>query len=165
MGRQRPRTVSRAVLVQWLLVAVSGLLTLLTVLMREDLLRAWVDSNATAREIVGEGGLEALDQSAISVPSFAPVAVVSFVVYGLLAWVLAVLFSEGHGWARWSLVLLAASHLFGMVVIWRAGPPAAFLVLVVVGVLLDLLVGWLLLQRETADWIRAVELAEEQPTA
>ena len=165
MGRQRPRSVTRAVGVQWALVAVSALLALLAVLMRDDLLRAWVDSSSTAREIVAEGGLEALRQSAISVPSFAPVAVVTFVVYGLLAWVLAALFREGHGWARWSLVLLAAAHLFGTIVIARADPPAPFVVVVVVGALLDLVLAGLLLHKDTAEWVRGVRLAEEQPTA
>lgn len=164
MGRQRPRSVSNAVRAQWALVAVSGVATLLTVLMRDDLLRAWVDSNPTARAIVADGGMAALRESAISVPAFVPVAVVSFLVYALLAWVLAVLFHQGHGWARWSLVALAASFLFGAYVIFRTGLPTPFLVFGAVAVLLDLLVVAFLLHPDTAEWIRGAELAEEQPT-
>jgi hypothetical protein len=162
MGRQRPRSVSNAIRVQWALVALAGIATLLTILLRDDLLRAWVDSNATARALVDEGGLEALQDSSISVPAFVPVAVVSFLVYALLAWVLAVLFREGHGWARWSLVALAAAHLFGAVVIYRADPPAAFLPLVALAAVLDLALTWFLLQRDTAEWVRGAALAEQR---
>jgi hypothetical protein len=162
MGRQRPRSVSNAVRVQWVLVGVGALATLLTTLMRDELLRSWVDSNATARAIVEDGGLAALRDSAISLPAFAPVAVVSFIVYALLAWVLAVLFREGHRWARWSLVGLAASHLFGASVIYRAEPPAPFLPLVVVAAVLDVVLAWFLLQKDTGEWIRGAELAEER---
>lgn len=166
MGRQRPGSVSNAIRVQWALVAVSALAALLTRLMDDQLLRTWVDSNSAAQAIVGEGGLEALENSAISVPSFTPVAVVSFVVYGLLAWVLTVLFREGHGWARWSLVALAVSHLFGAFVVFRAGPPTPFVVLVVVTLLLDLALVGLLASRETGRWVRGFDLAEDrQPTS
>ncbi|QZY27977.1 hypothetical protein [Nocardioides coralli] len=161
MGRQRPSSVSNAVRVQWLLVALSAFATLLTVLLRDDLLRAWVESNATARAIVEEGGLEALRDSVISVPAFVPVAVVSFLVYALLAWVLAVLFREGHGWARWSLVALAASHLFGAYVVYRADPPTPFLSLVVLAAVLDLALAWFLVQRDTAEWVRGAALADQ----
>lgn len=163
MGRQRPGSVSLAIRVQAALVGVGALLTVATVVMREDLLQAWVDSNDTAREIVAEGGMDALRDSAITVPSFAPVGVVTFLVYGLLAWVLTMVFREGHAWGRWSLLALAAAHLFATVVLVRADLPVPFLVLAAAGALLDVVLGWLLLQRDTTEWIRGFELAEEQP--
>lgn len=165
MGRQRPSSVSNAVRVQWLLVAVGALATLLATLLRDDLLRAWVDTNATARAIVEDGGLSALRDSAISLPAFAPVTVVSFIVYALLAWVLAVLFREGHRWARWSLVGLAASHLFAAWVIFRADPPAPFLPLVAIAAVLDLVLVWFLLQKESGEWVRGARLAGQRERA
>lgn len=164
MGRQRPSSVTNAVRAQWGLVAVSGVATLLTVLMREDLLQAWIDSNPTARAIFADGGMAALRESSISVPAFVPVAVVSFLVYALLAWVLASLFRQGHGWARWALVALAAFFLFGAYVIYRTDLPTPFLVFGTVAVLLDLVVVAFLLHPDTGEWIRGAELAEEQPT-
>jgi hypothetical protein len=149
MGLQRPASVTNALRVQWALVAVGAVGTVLAVVMREDLLRAWADSNPAARAIVAEGGLVALEQSAISIPSFVPVAVVSFIVYACLAWVIAVLLREGHAWARWSLLALAASLLFAAFVVYRADPPTPFAVLGVVTVVLDLVLVWFLLQRDT----------------
>ena len=161
MGRQRPASVTNALRAQWALVAVGAVSTLLTVVMREDLLRAWADSNSAARAIVAEGGLVALEQSAISIPAFAPVAVVSFIVYACLAWVIAVLFREGHAWARWSLLALAAALLFAALVVYRADPPMPFMVLGVLAVALDLVLVWFLLQRDSGEWVRGATLAEE----
>lgn len=165
MGRQRPASVTNALRAQWALVGVGAVGTVLAAVMREDLLLAWVDSNSAAREIVAEGGLVALEQSAISIPSFVPVAVVSFIVYACLAWVLAVLFREGHGWARWSLLALAVSLLFAAFVVYRAEPPTPFVVLGVVAVVLDLALVWFLLRRDSGEWVRGATLAEQREHA
>lgn len=162
MGRQRPRSVTLAVRVQWLLVALAALATLLTVLMRDDLLRAWIDSNPGARAEFESGGMQGLRESAISVPAFVPVTLVSFIVYALLAWVLAMLFREGHRWARWSLVALAAFHLFGAVVVFRADLPTPFLPLVALTAALDVVLVWFLLQSDSGEWVRGAALATER---
>jgi hypothetical protein len=152
MGRQRPTAVSNAIRAQWALVAASAALTLLTVVMREDLLRDWAEPR---------GGLEFVRESQLSIPSFGPVALVSFVVYAALAWVLVVMFQHGHGWARWSLLALAVSFLFATVVIARASPPVPFLVLCAVVAVLDLALMWFLLRRTCGEWIRGSVLAED----
>jgi len=156
MGRQRPTSVTNALRTQWALVAVSAIGTGVTVLMRDTLLENWADAR---------GGLDALEQSGIATPAFVPVALVAFVVYASLAWVIAVLFREGHRWARWSLLSLAASFLFAVYVIYRADPPAALLVVGVVAVLLDLALIWFLVQRDSGKWVRGTELAEEHEHA
>ena len=156
MGRQRPASVSNAVRVQWVLVALGAVGTLLTVLLRDELLQRWAD---------GQGGLDAVERSGIAIPAFVPVALVTYVVYAALAWVLAVLFREGHRWARWSLVALTAGVLFAALVVFRADPPAPFVVLGAVAVLLDLVLGWFLLQRDSGEWVRAAELADEREHA
>ncbi|MGH3347835.1 MAG: hypothetical protein ACRDO4_12725 [Nocardioides sp.] len=165
MGRQRPSAVTNAVRTQWVLVAVSGAATLVAYLMRDDLLRAWAESNSAARQILEQGGLTALEDSAISLPAFVPVAVVTFVVYASLAWVLVAMFQHAHGWARWSLLALAAGFLFAVVVIVRAAPPTPFVVLGVVAVLLDLVLAWFLLRRECGEWIRGAGFSERREHA
>jgi len=165
MGRQRPSAVSNAIRTQWVLVAVSGAATLVAYLMRDDLLRAWAESNSAAREILEQGDIPALEASAISLPSFVPVAVVTFVIYAALAWVLGAMFQHGHAWARWSLVALAAGYLFAVVIIIRADPPTPFVVFGVVAVLLDLALAWFLLRRECGEWIRGTVLAEKREHA
>ncbi len=156
MGRQRPTSVTNALRAQWALVGLGAVGTLVTVLMRDDLLADWAQSR---------GGLDAVEQSGIATPAFVPVAVVTFIVYALLAWVLAVLFREGHAWARWSLLLLAGGLLFAAFVTYRAGPPGAFVLLAALAVLLDLVLVWFLVQRGSGAWVRGAELAEEHEHA
>jgi len=156
MGRQRPTSVTNALRAQWALVVVSAIGAAMTVPLRDALLENWADAR---------GGLDAVEQSGIATPAFVPVAVVSFVVYAALAWVIGALFREGHRWARWSLLTLAAGFLFAANVIYRAGPPPFFVVVGVVAVLLDLALVWFLLQRDSGEWVRGAELAEEREHA
>lgn len=151
MGRQRPGAVSGAVRVQMALVVVAGLATVLVAVLRDDLTRIWAESR---------GGLDAVEQSQIPPPAFVPVAVVSFIVYALLVWVLAVLFGKGHGWARYALAATAVSAMFSMLVIYRASPPVPLVVMGAVAIVLNGALLWLLASRDTAEFIRGARLAE-----
>ena len=110
MGLQLPKSVTWAVRTQTALVAVSGLLTVLTAVQREELEAAFV-----ARE-----------SPDIDVPAFVPVAVVLWATFALLAAVLVVFFRAGHPSARLSLTGLAAFFLFAMVVMYQQDPPGLF---------------------------------------
>ena len=153
MGRQRPSSVTNAIRVQAVLVVVSALGTAMVAVLRDDLVRAWAQS---------QGGLDAVRQSQLSPPAFVPVAVVSFIVYALLVWVIASLFGKGHAWARFALASTAAAFVFAMLVIYRADPPASLLVLGAVGVALNAVLLWLLASRDTSEFIRGAHLAEER---
>lgn len=153
MGRQRPGSVTNAVRLQTVLVGVSALATLMVVLLQEDLVRTWAESH---------GGLDAVRQSQIPQPAFVPVAVVTFIVYALLVWVLASLFGKGHRWARFALAATSVSFMFSMLVIYRADPPASLLVLAMVGAVLNGVLLWLLASRDTGEFIRGAQLAGEQ---
>lgn len=153
MGRQRPGSVTNAIRVQAALVGVSALGTAMVAVLRDDLVRAWAES---------QGGLDAVRQSQLAPPAFVPVAVVAFVVYALLVWVIASLFGSGHRWARYALGATAVSFLFVMLVIYRADPPAPMVVLGVVVVVLNGVLLWLLASRDTTEFIRAAILAEQR---
>ena len=110
MGRQWPGSVVNAMRCLSALVVLMALGTVLTILLQDDLIEAWAEGNPGAREILREGGIEALKASSISLPAFVPVVVVMFVVLlGLLA-VLRVFFREGYEWARVSLAAVGAAH-------------------------------------------------------
>ena len=153
MGRQRPSSVTNAVRLQAVLVGVGAVGTGLVAVLRDDLVRRWAESH---------GGLDAVEQSQIPPPGFVPVAVVTFVVYALLVWVLAALFGKGHRWARLALGLTALAAIFTMLVIWRADPPLPLLVTGAVVVVLNAVLLWLLGSRETGEFIQGAELAEER---
>lgn len=145
MGRQLPRSVTRAVQTQAALVVVSGLITVLTAIQREELEAAFV-----AREAPD-----------IDVPAFVPVAVVLWVTFALLAAVLVVFFRGGHPSARLSLTGLAAFFLFTMLVMYRQDPPGLFDVLAAVAAVLDVVLVYFLWHRETNEFMRGVQLADD----
>jgi len=151
MGRQRPRSVTNAIRVQAVLVVVSALGTATVAMLRDDLVRAWAET---------QGGLDAVRQSQLEPPAFVPVAVVSFIVYALLVWVIASLFGKGHRWARYALGATAVAFVFVMLVIYRADPPGSLAALGAVGVVLNGVLLWLLASRDTSDFIRGAMIAE-----
>lgn len=159
MGRQLPTSVTGAIRVQVGLIVVTGLTTVLTVVQRDELTVAWAQRHPFARAILEEGGLQALRENSISPPAFVPVAIVSFVVFALLAAVLLAFFASGHNSARISLTALAGFFLLAMVVVYRQDPPVLFVVLLAVSAVLDVLLLVLLWHRDTNAFLRGAGLA------
>ena len=137
-GHALPTTVRAATLAQVGLVVLTGVATVLAVLLRDDLLAEWYRRHPTG----------------IEPPAFAPVAVVLFVTYALLAAVLLAFFHGGHREARWGLTLLAVFFAFTMVVLVRQDPPTLFVVLAIACVLVDAGFAVLLWRRETTAFLR-----------
>lgn len=159
MSRQQPGSVTNAIRVLVGLVALSGVTALLTAVFRDDLVRSWADGNATAREILDQGGLVALDQSQLSPPAFVPVAIVLFVVFACLAGVLVMFFRDGHNWARVSLSALVVFTAIGSLAGISSAPPILFQVLSVASILLDLVLLAFLWHRDTSTYLRGAWLA------
>ncbi|WP_159083878.1 hypothetical protein [Nocardioides terrigena] len=107
-----PASVAHALRVLVAIVLLSAATALLTWVQRDEVILSWAKGNPSAQEILASGGIEALRDSAI-VPKFVPLAVVSFVVFLLLAVVLAAFLVDGHGWSRLVLTLMA---VFGVLV-------------------------------------------------
>jgi hypothetical protein len=143
MGRQRPGSVTSAIRAQLALVGVAGLATLLTIVERDELVRAWTDRHPTG----------------IDPPDFVPVAIVLFITFGLLAAVLMVFFRAGHGSARVALTVLAGFFLLATVAVLRLDPPVLFIVLAVLSGLLDLVLLFFLWRKDTSEFLRGAALA------
>jgi len=148
MGRQRPSSVIRALYAQGTLVLVCAVATVATFVLGDELVQTW-----TARAGVSKP------------PSFAPVALVAFVVYALLAWVLSALFRDGNNWARLSLGALAVFTLLLMVVVFKHDPPFVFQLLAGLALLVDLALLVFLFHPETSAYLRGAEVAEEYDEA
>ena len=97
--RQLPGSITNALRSLLALVVVSGAAVLLTWLQHDEVILAWAKGNPSAQEILASGGMAALREAAI-VPKFVPLAVVSFVVFLVLAVVLGRVPRDGHGWSR-----------------------------------------------------------------
>jgi hypothetical protein len=166
MGRQWPGSVVNATRCLSALMGMMALGTVLTVLLQDDLIEAWAEGNPAAREILRDGGLEALKASSLSLPAFVPVIVVMFFVLMALLSVLRVFFREGYEWARLSLA--GVGLLIGLTVgliVFRESPPALFLILCLVIIVVDLALLVLLFHRDTTEFIRGSWLVHHDADA
>lgn len=154
MGRQLPTPVRNATWIVLGLVVMSGLTALLTVVQRDDLIRSWANRHETARALLAQGGMAALDRSTITPPAFVPVAIVSFFVFAALAGVLVVLFREGFGWARVALTAVAGFAMLTTIIGFRQHPPSLFLVLSALTLVLDAGLLFFLWHKETNAFLR-----------
>lgn len=151
---EKPASVQMATRLMWVVIGLSGVTALVTILLRDDLVRSWAEGNRTAALVLEEGGLEALERSSISVPAFVPLALVSFGVLAMLGWVLVAFFRAGHGWARWALVLLAVFAAFVAALAFTRNPPLPFVVLSVVSLGVCGALLYYLLHRDTGAFLR-----------
>ena len=141
MSMQRPATVTASIWLTVGVLAVSGISALLTLVFEDELLAAWRDGRS--------------DTSSVQQPAFVPVALVMFVVMAMLMTVLLMFFREGHNWSR--VLIIALILLLGVatLAVLRTRPPALFMVLCSLSILLDLAAVWCLLHKDTRAWINA----------
>ena len=154
MRRQVPASVANALRVLIAIVLVSAVTALLTWVQRDEVILSWAKGNPTAQELLASGGIELLREDAI-VPKFVPLAVVSFVVFLLLAVVLAAFLVDGHGWSRLMLTLLA---FFGVLVSALGllnHLPTLFVALAVLSMVLNVALVFFLWRRDTSAYLRA----------
>ncbi len=155
MARDVPRSVTNSVRVLGLIVATSGVITLLTWLMRDEVILGWARGNPTAQELLAQGGIEQLRDDPI-VPGFVALAVVAFVGFALLAVVLASFFLGGHAWTRPVLTATAGIGVLVGAVCLDSHLPTIFVVLSALVILEGLVLSFFLWQRETTAHLRDV---------
>lgn len=151
----RPASVIHATRLALALVVLGGVIAVLTWVFRDDLLVSWAQSNAAARRILEEGGLEAVEET-LTVPSFVPVAITSWVVLAMLVGVLVAFFVEGFNWARLSLAAICVFGVFLAALCVASGIPTLFVVLSGLMVVLCLLLLVFLFHKDTNAYIREV---------
>ena len=153
MARDVPRSVVNAVRALGLIVATSGVITLLIWLMRDEVILSWAEGNPSAQEILAQGGIDQLRESPI-VPGFVALAVVAFVGFALLAVVLGSFFKGGHGWTRPVLTATAGVGVLVGAVCVDNHLPVILVVLSVLVILEGLVLSYFLWQRETTSYLR-----------
>jgi hypothetical protein len=122
---------------------------------QDEVILSWARGNPSAQEILATGGIEVLRDEAI-VPKFVPLALVSFVVFLLLAVVLAAFLVDGHGWSRLGLTAMA---FFGVLVSALGllnHLPVLFVVLSVLSMVLNVALVFFLWRRDTSAYLRVV---------
>ncbi len=151
---QLPTSVSRSIWAVRALVGWGVLATLLTVVLRDELILAWARGNQAAQEVLDEGGLEALKQSSIRIPGFVALTVTLLVVYAVLVLVLVAFLRGGFPWARVVLTATALFTSFAIVVGLTRYLPPLFATMAVGALLLNLALLWFLWQRDTTRFLQ-----------
>jgi len=105
MSAEQPVSVTRARQLLAVLVALGAVVTVLIVLLQDQLIKSWAEGRPDTRKVLRSQGLDAVKDGEVHVPAFIPVALVLFVVVALLIWVLAAFLRGGYGWARMSLTV------------------------------------------------------------
>ena len=155
MARDVPGSVANSVRVLGLIVATSGIITLLIWLRRDDVILGWAEGNRSAQTILDEGGIELLRESP-SVPGFVALAIVAFVGFAALAVVLGSFFLGGYGWARLVLTATAGVGVLVGAVCLNSHLPTIFVVLSALIIIEGLVLSFLLWRRETTSYLRRV---------
>ena len=153
MARDVPGSVVNAVRVLGLIVATSGVITLLIWLMLDDVVLSWAEGNPSAQELLDQGGIDQLRESPI-VPGFLPLAIVAFVGFALLAMVLGSFFRGGHAWTRPVLTATAGVGVLVGAVCLDNHLPAIFVVLSALVIVEGVVLSYFLWQRETTSHLR-----------
>ena len=154
-ARDLPGSVVNSLRVLALVVATSGVITLLTFVMRDEVILGWSKGNPSAQEILAEGGIEALRESPI-VPGFPALALVAFVGFAALALVLASFFAGGHAWARLVLTGTAFVGVLVGAICLDKHLPAIFVVLSAVVIVEGLVLVFFLWRRDTSAYLHEV---------
>jgi hypothetical protein len=153
MARDLPGSVVNSMRVLGLIVATSGVITLLIWLMRDDVLLAWAEGNEGAQALLAEGGIDALRESP-SAPGFVALAVVAFVGFAALALVLGSFFVGGHPWTRLVLTATAGVGVLVGAICLDNDLPTIFVVLSALVIIEGLVLSFFLWQRETTAYLR-----------
>lgn len=150
-----PSSVKWAIRLHWALILLGLVTTVLTVVLRDDLIRTWAEGHsAGTRELLLTQGLEAVKEGAVRPPAFVPVAIVLFIVVALLIWVLLVFFRNGYNWARLSLTALVVAIGVSTVAGLRADAPGVFVALSFVSFAVELAALVCLWHPQTGQHVR-----------
>lgn len=137
---QQPRSLVLAVRLLLGLVALGAVVTVLTAVERDALIRAWSVGHPS--------------DSSIQAPAFVPVAVVLYVVYAGLMLVLLPFVRGGYNWARWSQFSLVVIIVISTVAALRTSPPTLFVVCSIASLPLNAAILYLLVHRDTNAFMR-----------
>lgn len=137
---QQPRSLVLAVRLLLGLVALGAVVTVLTAVERDALIRAWSVGHPS--------------DSSIQAPAFVPVAVVLYVVYAGLMLVLLPFLRGGYNWARWAQFSLVVIIVISTLAALRTAPPTLFVVCSIASLPLNAAILYLLVHRDTHAFMR-----------
>jgi len=164
MVEQQPASLTWAVRVLAAIVGLGAVVTVLMVVLRDQLIRAWAEGRPDTRRVLNTQGLDAVKDGEVHVPAFVPVALVLFVVVAGLIWVLVAFLRGGYSWARVALTLTLFFLAVGTVAALRTGAPVTFTVLSIASFPLEAAAVYFLWHKDTSAYLRGSALVRDETT-
>jgi hypothetical protein len=158
-------SVTRARQLLAILVALGAVVTVLIVVLQDQLIRSWAEGRPDTRKVLRTRGLQAVKDGEVHVPAFIPVALVLFVVVALLIWVLAAFLRGGYGWARIALTLTLFFLAVGTIGGLRTGAPATFMALSIASFPIEAAAAYFLWHKDTGAYLKGTWAAPEPADA
>ena len=135
------------------LVALGAVVTVLIVVLRDQLIRTWAQGRPDTRKVLRTQGLEAVKNGEVHVPAFIPVALTLFVVVALLIWVLSAFLRGGYGWARVALTVTLFFLAVGTIAGLETGAPTTFVLLSLVSFPIEAAAVYFMWHRDTGAYL------------
>jgi len=159
MAEQQPASLAWATRMLAAVVVLGAVVTLLMVVLRDQLIRSWAEGRRDTRRVLSTQGLDGVKNGEVHVPAFVPVALVLFLVVAGLIWVLTAFLRGGYGWARIALTLTLFFLAVGTVAGLRTGAPVTFMVLSIVSFPLEAAAAYFLWHKDTSAYLRGAWVA------
>jgi len=159
---QQPSSVTWATRLLTAIVVLGAVVTVLIVVLRDQLIRSWAEGRPDMRRVLRTGGLDAVKNGEVHVPAFVPVALVLFVVVAGLVLVLTAFLRGGYNWARIALTLTLFFLAVGTIAGLRTGAPTTFMVFSVISFPLEAAAVYFLWHKDTSAYLRGAWVARDE---
>jgi hypothetical protein len=165
MSDHHPASLTWATRMLAALVALGAVVTVLIVVLQNQLIRTWAEGRPDLRKVLRTRGLDAVKNGEVHVPAFIPVALVLFVVVALLIWVLSEFLRGGYEWARVSLTVTLFFLAVGTIAGVHTGAPTTFTVLSAVSFPIEVAAAYFLWHKDTSAYLSGTWAAPDPQDA
>lgn len=135
---ERPIELTYALRALAALVVVGGVTVVLVVLLRDSLAEAWAQGNAATRDLLKDGGIDAVRAGTVKPPHFVAPAITLYVVMVGLLWVLSEFLRNGFEWGRIGITVLLLGSAIASIGAILTAPPMLFVVCTAAAILIGL---------------------------
>ena len=143
---ERPVELTYALRALAALVVVGGLTVLFVVLFRDSLVEAWAEGNPATRDLLADGGIDAVLGGTVRPPHFVAPSITLYVVMLGLLWVLSAFLRNGFEWGRIGITALMLGSAVASIGAILTAPPLLFVICTVIAILVgatSLVLMWL----------------------